>query len=110
MHKLGRHLGDPIKDPGTRFANEFHGTNFGRLIHEIALEGEKLLVRPRKCPKCHVPYQIDEHEFLCCPVCGQEPVNTEENASRKQAQSAKLEDYKRLKAYKKYRTYGVKAI
>lgn len=110
MHKLGKPLGEPLKNPGTRLANEYHGLKIGRLVLETIKEGESILVRPRKCPKCHIHYQFDNRNFLCCPVCGQEPEQKRENALRTQAQSERLEEYKRLKAYKQYRTYDVKAI
>ena len=107
MHRLGKPLGDPKKEPGTRLAKEYHGSNFGKLIYEKILEGERFLVLPKMCMKCLEFYETDESGDPYCPVCGEEPGKNRENAPRMQAQSEEMERYKRLKSQKRSRFASV---
>lgn len=110
MHRLGKPLGDPKKEPGTRLANEYHGGNFGKLIYEKILEGERFLVLPRMCMKCLEFYETDGSGRPFCPVCGEEPGKNRENAPRMQAQSEELNEYKKRKGYKRFRRYSAPLI
>jgi len=92
---------EPIREPGTRLASEYHGGKAGRFwgFEKVELE-EITIFRPRMCPHCKKEAVIfDDRDFPYCPSCGSEP-----NVSQPRRKSRQdIERYRRLKAQKRGR-------
>jgi hypothetical protein len=92
---------EPIREPGTRFATEYHGGKAGRFwgFERIVLE-DLTLFRPRMCPHCKKEAVVfDERDFPYCPGCGAEPNRSQPKRRSRQD----IERYRRLKAQKRGR-------
>lgn len=92
---------EPIREPGTRLATEYHGGKAGRFwgFEKIVLE-EITIFRPRKCPYCKQEDVVfDEREVPYCPSCGVEPFISQPKRRSRQD----IERYRRMKAHKRDR-------
>jgi hypothetical protein len=89
-------INSPLKKPGTRLANEYHGTIAGKIWrHDLLKIDGRLVYLPRRCPDCLKCYTFDRREPQpYCPECGEppeDPVNKE---------PTEIQKFRRLKAAK----------
>jgi Zn finger protein HypA/HybF involved in hydrogenase expression len=92
---------EPLREPGTKLACEFHGGKAGRFwgFEKVVLE-DITLFRPRMCPHCKQEEVIfDELDFPYCPSCGTEPFKVRP----KRRSRPEIERYRRLKEQKRSR-------
>lgn len=92
-------INSPLRKPGTRLANEHHGTMAGKIWrHDLLKIDGRLVHLPRRCPDCLKCYTYDRRETQpYCPVCG-EPPKDPPNKDPKEVQK-----YRRWKAAKRMR-------
>jgi hypothetical protein len=92
---------EPLREPGTKLACEFHGGKAGRFwgFEKVVLE-DITIYRPRMCPHCKQEAVIfDWRQIPYCPGCGNEPFK----AHSKRKSRPEIERYRRLKAQKRGR-------
>jgi len=92
---------EPLQEPGTRFASEYHGGKAGRFwrFEKVELE-DMTLFRLRMCPHCKQEAVIfDDREVPYCPSCGTEP----KMSQPRRRSRPDIERYRRLKAQKRGR-------
>jgi hypothetical protein len=92
---------EPLREPGTRLATEYHGGKAGRFwgFEKVVLE-DITIFRPRMCPHCKQEDVIfDARDFPYCPSCGTEP----KKSQPKRRSRPEIEQYRRLKAQKRGR-------
>jgi len=89
---------EPLREPGTRLASEYHGGKTGRFwgFEKIVLK-DITIFRPRMCKKCNQEAVIfDEQDVPFCPNCGTVPLRSQAKMRSRQD----IERYRRLKAQK----------
>jgi hypothetical protein len=92
---------EPLREPGTRLASEYHGGKAGRFWRFEKVELEDItLFRPRMCPHCKKDAVIfDDRAVPHCPACGTEPLKSNPRRGSRQ----EIEEYRRLKEQKRNR-------